>query len=317
MKNLSLILAILLTAVGASGQKPVPSLESVLANTREQIKVYRETFINLVADELKTIESVNASGKVKKSSRVKSELLIYKSDRANSESAELRVVSEVNGKTVPDARKRSDKLLLELSKTSTPLKELEKLERESTRFDRSLLIFGITLNQAAVLSPEVSSAFSFQLGEVELVDGHNTVAIKYLQIAEHPLITFDPKTGSNALMTYELALPDGIDASTLRLGGTLWIDLETFQIRRETRDVAGPPELSIPLLTMRYEYSASDFGILLPKLIFAGFNELKQKKGQFAIANRVTATFAYSNFRKTNVEVKISDSDDPANPANF
>ncbi len=299
-----------MTASGVSAQSAT-SLQRIIEKARSQTAVYHDTFQNLIGDEIKTFETKNERGESGKQVRVRSELLVYRSDKVTNRSSELRIVTEVDGKPVPDAISRSERLLAELGKSTTFFKEIEKLESESGRYDRSIIVYGATINQGAILDPLLQPAVEFSAAPPETIDGREMLVINYVQTVQHPLILFNPSSTLGGLINFDVYLPNGIKASDLRLRGTMWIDSETYQLKREERNVTMPIDTSIPLATMRYDYAPSEFGILLPRSIFVNFNKLKGKPGSYKIKSRDTALLEYSKFRKTNVEIKISDDETP------
>ena len=307
MKVLCLLILTLAAFVAVRPQEPA-SIDKVLVEARKQTIAYREAFANLVGDELKTCVRFNGRGEIKKRSTVRSELLVYQSGKSNG-SAELRVVFEVDGKPVPDAKRRSEKLLEELSKTTTSITELDKLQRESTRYDKSTNIYGVTLNQATVLSPNLRGAIRFETAGTDLIDGRPVFVVKYLQTRPDPLIAFNPSRETGAYITINTNLPKQTSPDQLRLRGTLWVDRDTYQIRREVRDVIIDTDGSQPLLSSLLDYTVSDFGILLPKRIAFVFNDVERKDGRLTVTSKITADFEYSKFRRTNVEITITDSD--------
>lgn len=312
MRIIALSVLSLLFAQIAAAQ--TASTDAVIDQTRLKIAEYRETFANLICDETKTFERVNAEGRVKKRSAVVSDLLVYRANRPGAESSELRVIKQVDGKAVPDARSRGEKLLAELAKTTVALVELNKLQDESTRYDRSVRIYGATLNQASVLNRKIAPSLDFEVGAETEVAGHKVLPIRYLQRSPNPFIAFNPRIDNGAFITINVELPDGSDASELRLRGTIFVDKETFRIRREERDVVLEREMSQPLLSSIHEYADTEFGALLPSRISFTINTVERKKGALVVESRISAVFTYSNYRRTNVDIKITDADPDPQP---
>jgi hypothetical protein len=310
MKIAYALIVILISTVLSAAQT-TNSLERILDGARKQSIIYRETFTDLIGDELKSFERTNQRGEVKKRTTIKSQLLVYRTDGAKAGSAELRIVEEIDGKPVSDAKRRSEKLLEELARPSARLSVLDRLQLESTRYDPSLKIFGATLFQATVLSEQLRSAMRFEEPQTAVINERNVFVVRYLQTTPSPYIAFNTKLSSSAFVTIEIELPDGANASDLRLRGTLWIDQETLQIWREERDVILKDDPSFSFLSSRHDYALSDFGVLLPTSIQFIIKDVKRKKGLIVVTSGVSAKFDYTNFRKTNVEVKISDDEEP------
>lgn len=65
------------------------------------------------------------------------------------------------------------------------------------------------------------------------------------------------------------------------------------------------------VLSTVFEYQGGDFEILVPKRIFLTLYRIKKENGNdFATSKAATAEFEYSNFRKTNVEIRILDDEE-------
>ncbi|MEP7075872.1 MAG: hypothetical protein ABI878_08675, partial [Acidobacteriota bacterium] len=93
-----------------------------------------------------------------------------------------------------------------------------------------------------------------------------------------------------------------------RLRGTLWIDVSTFQIRGEHRELTVQPDgvgKPMPVIVNDFEFQSSDFGILTPKRITHIQSRLMDK-GQEA-AKEIRLTLDYANFSRPDVEVKSSE----------
>ncbi len=300
---------LLMSAAAGAAFGQIVDGDGPLDRTAEQSAIFRETFRNLIADESKTFASFGKDGNPGKRTTVKSALLIYvsKADRP----AELRVVKEVDGTPIPDAAKRGEEFLAEMDRVKTDESLLKKLEKESTRHDPTYTIYGLALHQGNVLDPWLRKAFMFAPAGESVIDGHRVMAFSYAQSAPNDYVAFNskPPDSSKPALIFDLDLPKSVKRSDLRLFGTIWVDVETYRIRKEERGVYFDAEKSVPLLTERFEYADSEFGILLPRSISLVFNELKRKDGKYTIRSHDSVLFEYSNYRKTNVEVKISDDD--------
>ncbi len=307
-----LLFAILFSiAVAGAAFGQVVDGDSPLDKTAKQSALFRETFRNLIADESKTFDSFGSDGTLDRRTTVKSALLIYVSKAGRP--AELRVVKEVDGQPIPDAAKRGEEFLAEMDRVQTDESVLRKLQRESTRYDPTYTIYGLALHQGNVLDPGLRKAFSFTASGESVIDGRRVIVFNFEQTAQNDYVAFNSKPPENSkpALIFDLDLPKSVKKSALRLHGTIWIDAETYQIRKEDCGVYFDAGRSVPLLTERFEYADSEFGILLPKTITLVFNEVKRKDGKYTIKSHDSVLFNYSNYRKTNVEVKISDDETP------
>lgn len=318
-KTGSIIFLTLFTAIFVSGQTPTPTatpadMETILKNVEEQTKNYREEFKNLLSEETKSFELFDKNGQVKKRSVVQSNFIIFQSLKDEKISSEYREVFKVDDKNIGDTEKRSNDLFEQLSKAKSVRQELEKIQKESSRYDKHLEISGLTLFQSPILTGGVRESFEFRIAGNEAIDGANILIIEYRQIKPSPYILIDEKSAdeSRAVLNFNLDLPKPLNKSNVFLRGKLWIDAQTFQLRREERELTANLENNAkPIVILRdeYQYQPSDFGILVPKKITYAFYLIKSKdKGASVTANLDTkATFEYGKFRKSNIDVKIED----------
>ncbi|MGC2234878.1 MAG: hypothetical protein WA584_01785 [Pyrinomonadaceae bacterium] len=312
----SVIIFILLSALFAFGQteNPPADMETILKKTEAQTNNYRDEFKNLLSEETKTFELFDKDGQVKKRSVVQSNFIIFQSLKDEKISSEYRDVFKVDDKNIGDSQKRSADLFEQLSKAKSVRQELEKIQKESSRYDKHLEISGLTLYESPIIAGGVRESFEFRISGNETLDGADVLVIEYRQIKPSPYILIDEKNAneSQTVLNFKLDLPKLLNKSNVFLRGKLWIDVQTFQIRREERELTANLENGAkPIVILRdeYEYQASDFGILVPKKITYTFYTVKSKdKGANVIANLDTkATFEYGKFRKSNIDVKIED----------
>jgi hypothetical protein len=294
---------------------PKPTLDSILAQAQLKSENYRETFKNLLADELKTFEDFDKNGNSDEKTTVKSSFLVYQSGKNAKSTAELRNVLEVNGKLIPDSQKRGEEFLAELDKQTTLESELKKLESEGLKYDKTWRINGLTLNQAVALAPNLRSFFDFKLDGTENIEGSDYYIVSYLQTKKSPNILVNEKdktTSGELTVSFNFDVPGDLKKTNFFLRGKLWIDAKTFQIRREERELISQSNEPLILLANVFEYQSSDYGILVPKNITLTIFKAKKEKGgnRFLTLKDNNINFEYSKFRQTNVDVKILD-DEP------
>lgn len=288
---------------------PQPPLNRILDETQKQSENYRETFKNLLADELKTFEEFDKKGNPDKKSTVKSSFLVYQSGKNAKTTAELRNVLEVNGKLIPDSQKRGEEFLAELDKQTTLESELKKLEKESSKYDNSWTVYGLTLNEAVSLAPNLRPNFDFKLIGTENYQGNEVYVVSYQQTKKSPNITVDNKNLSpdQFYLSFGLDLPGSLKKEGVFLRGKLWIDAKTFQIWREEQELTAQVSQPLVVLSTIFEYQTSDYGILVPKNIVLTVYNAKKDGGKYITVKDTTIGFEYSKFRQTNVDVKILD----------
>ena len=306
---------IIFNSVTVFAQNSADSLLMILTESQKKTEFYRETFKNLLADELKTFEEFGKNGNSDKKTTIKSSLLVYQSGKIANATAELRNVLEVNGKLIPDSQKRGEEFLAELDKQTTLESELKKLESDGLRYDTTWRVSGLTLNQGVVLAPNLIRFFDFKLEGKENLQGNEVYVISYQQTKKSPNILVNEKdklTTAEFTVGFDLDIPNKLKKTDFFLRGKLWIDSKTFQIRREERNLTAQTTEPIVLVSNLFEYQASDYGILVPKNISLTIFKAKKEKGndKYSTVKHTKISFEYSRFRQTNVDVKILD-DDP------
>jgi hypothetical protein len=287
------------------------SLETILSEAEKQAQNYQLEFRNLLADETKTFETYNKNGEVKDKDVVESTFLVYQSSRNEKVSSELRNVVRVNGNAVPDSQKRSEQLLGELQKQTTLEKELQKLQSEGARYDKTLEINGMTLSEAVVLSNNLRPFFDFQLQGRENFKSREVYVVNYRQTRKSPYVSLNTKDArpGELSLNFDLSLPGSLKKADAFLRGKLWIDANTYQIWREERELTVQDPNPVVLLTTVLEYQMSDYGILVPKQISLETNTVKKQSNQYTAVKDMRVNFDYSKFRKTETDVKIIDDD--------
>jgi hypothetical protein len=299
---------------GVSGlprQQNVLPVGMILTGADKQRQNYREEFKNLLAEEKKTFETYDKNGALKKQTIVESTLLVYQSPKDKTISSELRNVLRVDGKTLPDSQQRSEELFAELGKTSTIERELEKIQSEGSRYDKTLEITGLTVSEAVVLSDNLRPYFDFKLAGNENYQGNDVYVVSYQQTKKSPniLVNGDSKSLNGPGFNFKLSVPGSLKKEDAFLRGKLWIDAKTLQIWREERELTVGTSNPVVLLATTLEYQPSDYGILVPKQISVLSNDIKKDSNQYMAVKDTRVNFDYSKFRKTETDVKILDDD--------
>jgi hypothetical protein len=288
-----------------------PNLETILSEAQKQSEAYRESFRNLLAEETKTFEQFDKNGNLEDKTVIKSNFLVYQSGRDAKVTTELRNVVEVDNKLVPNSQQRSNEFLSELEKEKTAEKELQKIQSESSKYDKTLEVFGFTLNEAVVLNPKIRSFVDFKLLGAENYQGSEVFVVSYQQTKKSPYIIVNDKmnVSGNPAFEFKIDVPGALKNADKFLRGKLWIDAKTFQIRREEQELTVQAQEPVIVLSSIFEYQSSDYGLLVPKRIFVTFYDLKKQKGdgKYVAVKDTSVNFDYSKFRQTNVEVQILD----------
>lgn len=299
----------------ACGQNEPPTInpEMIVKRAAEQTIVYEEEFKNLLAKETKTVERFDKNGTAKDRTIVESNFIVYQSLRDKKVISEFRNIIKVDDKIVANSEKTPDEFFLQIQKTGSVEKELEKVQKESSRYDKNLEIQGLTLLQAPILSDNLRPYFDFQLVGTETIQGNEVFIISYRQTKKSPYISINEKnTKTNELsLNFGLDVPGSLKKSDVFLRGRLWIDQKTFQLWREERELTAQTENPVVILKTDFEYQPSDYGILVPKQIVLSQFDVKngKQKNTYTSAKNTQVNFDYSRFTKANVEVKILDDD--------
>lgn len=292
---------------------PTPvDLEMILTEAEKQTAFYQETFKDLLATETKTFEEYDKNGALDNETIIESNFLVYQSAKDANRTSELRNVLKVDDKLIPDSQVRADRFLGELGKTKTLEKELEKLQDEGLRYDKTVRIINFTLYEAITLAKNLRPFFDFKLVSTENFEGSEVFVVSYQQTRKSPFITIDEKESKEPGIKadFDINLPGALKKNEKFLRGKLWIDAKTFQIWREERQVTVQAN-STSLIAQEtvFEYASSEFGILVPKRITFTDNNLKKisKDNNYSAVKDTKVTFDYSKFKKTSVEVNIID----------
>lgn len=288
-----------------------PSIETILTESEKQVAKYQETFKNLIAVEIKTTETYNGSGEAKNQNTVESNFLVYQLANNSKITSELRNVIKVDGKPIPESQAKSDQFFAELSKEKTLESELQKIQKESTKYDKSVEALGLTLNEGIILSPNLRPYFDFSLQGIEDYQGSRVYIVSYQQTKKSPYVTLNgtDELSNQPNLAFNFNLPGSLKKADALLRGKFWIDAQTFQIRREDRELTVQAGTPVVLMSNTFEYQPSEYEILVPKQISLVTNNIKKKGDNYVAGKDARITFDYSKFKKSDVEVVILDDD--------
>jgi hypothetical protein len=310
LKNiLCLLFALTLPAASFFGRQSAPPASDAAATAElinraaARMREYRERFKDLTAEETQSVEEYGDEG-LKRRREIVSDLIIYQSQMDSSAAVEYRNVREVDGKAVAGRDRRVEQLFGRLAKADSRKKELERIARESKRYDLNYSVYGMTLNQGWPLDERVSPSFRFTVAGRGRIDGHDVIEVGYEQVS--PIAGQDVK----------LSLPESLKGAELLYRGRLWLDRETARLRREEQEWAlKHPSLATPLTYMRFEFSYGDsrFDILTPTRITAStYSRGRAGAGgapELLLGGRVV--FEYGKFSRFGVGTPDSRLDSP------
>ncbi len=305
VKRSFLILLLIFTASSVGEAQLVEEVtpQEMIDRARARTNVYLETFKNLLSEEKKTFEIYEKSGKIKKRKTVDSTFLVYQLTKEQGRVAEFRNVTAVDGKKVPNVDDRAKDFFEKVVAADNSQKEYERIRDESSRFDEDFAINGLTLFQAIALSDELRGRFRFTMAGRESIGGKTVYVVLFEQIRADPAITVNSPSATN---NYDIEIegPTNVELDA-RIRGKLWIDADTFNVRRELRErTIQPVGLAQPVVVAEdeLEYTDSAFGILTPQTLTHVQYRVRLKDG---VASKDTKIlFEYGKFTQPDVEVK-------------
>lgn len=304
-----------LTSSGLSfGQQPArpepgtAELKELVRRAGISMREYKTGFKDLTAEEEQQVEEYDGQGKLKRQRRIASDLVIYQSQLDPTQVVEYRDVKSVDGVAIKKREARLVSLLNRSAKADSVKKELDRIYRESRRYDLEHSFYGMTLNQGLPLDENARESFQFTLAGREQVNGHDAIVLEYQQVSQTPHITFNLSS-----------LPAPLKGAEALYRGRLWLDAETAQLRREVREMTlRLPSLSHPLVLFRFDldYADSRFGFLTPRRIVVTTNSRGRtgadKKPELLLGGKVT--FEYGAFSRFAVEAPDASLTPPAKP---
>lgn len=312
---LYLLVLLSLTNAGTSfGQQPTQTqpdsaeLEELIRRASLGVGEYKARFRDLTADEDQKVEEYDTEGKIKRQRRVVSELLIYQSQLDTSVAAEYRNVREVDGVAIKKREEKLVNLFKGLAKADSVKKELDRIERESRRYDDRYSTYGLTLHQGELLSEKVRAVIQFTIAGRERVNGRELIVLQYQQVAQSPHLSVE-----------FTSLPPALKGAEPLYRGRLWLDAETAQIRREEREVTlRHSSWSRPLVLWRleFEYVDSGYGILTPRrIVWSAYGRGRtgaDNQPELLLTGKVV--FEYGGFRRFDVNSPDATLNPPAKP---
>jgi hypothetical protein len=309
-RNMFFLIVVLFHSLTAFGQvSPNPNaLEDILFQAEKQTKIYEDTFKNLLAREVKTFEDYDKKGKLRGQLTVESNFIVYQSAKDENSVTEYRNVVKIDGKSVGDDKRTQD-FFDKISKTTTAKQELDEIEAESSRYDKSLTFTGITLFQAPILNAQIRPFFSFRLLGKNVINGNEVFLISYQQTEQNPYILFNNNEREEKKVTlrFELNLPKSIKKPNALLRGKLWIDAKTFSVWREERELTIQPKDTkepLPILQTNFEYQNGGLDALVPKqIVFRDFRVRDDDENLYTLP-RTKVVLDYTNFSKPEVQIK-------------
>ncbi len=310
-KQILSALSILIFTAFTVNAQDVP-LEQFLDKAYGATVKYRETFKNLVAEELRTTDYFNKDETLDDSRKIKSIFIVYQSEKDSSSVYEYRNVTEYNGKNVTRDDDDVVKFFEKLANSDSSKKEAERLREDGVRFDGRFRAFGMALGQGNPLQPFYREFFEFKVVGKEKFEGREALVVEYKQTKPTFRITVNATREEDKKETdgikYDGEISGSFRPTNPRVQGKFWLDAETGQIWRDEYSVTiHPATLSKPVVSANFlnEYQSSEFGILVPKKLRLESYRLKGKNDKtLAKSKKTTITCEYSKFSNANSEIK-------------
>jgi hypothetical protein len=282
-------------AVPASAQSAED--KRFLDQASEQVRKYSETFRDLTATENADMVRFDRTGKVHKERKLRSALIIYRSQKDPRTYSEYRDVEAVDGRELAGHEKRAVKQFGTWATSASVAEELKRISEEGNRYNLGLQTINITLMQGVALWKDCRPGFVIRYLRDEQLNGFRTRVYSFSQTVPCPRVS------------YSLNLPSLLDQSDKLQRGTLWLESSTARLVREERSVyASParmPEVEFKLVYCVLDYGASDFEILTPVSIytesFAFSGKILGRKAEMLPTQSIVQT--YGHFSKFEVEV--------------
>jgi hypothetical protein len=277
-----------------------PKTNEIVRRASEQVKQYREEFRNLLAKEARTFRIFDRKSSLKKQRVIVSNFLVYDLSTTKDQTTEFRNVISVDGNPVSNPDDRAVELFEKVARASTAAKELERIQKESLRYDEEIKMFGLTLFQAIALNEKVRDVIDFEFAGTAKIEGTETFVLKFKQTKPSFYINTSGNPPVDAVLDYEYG---GSKSAESMIDGTLWIDAQTFQVAREERNlrIREKGKNTPALLTSNvFEFEEGRFSIRTPKRISHVEYWVNDDHSN---AKHIEIEYDYSAFTRPDVEV--------------
>jgi hypothetical protein len=258
---------------------------------------YKSLFRDLTAEEKRVFELYDKkTGEIEYRRQTVSDLIVYASQHDSEKFAEYRNVREVDGRPVKKQLERAEKLFDRVSKADSPGKELERVNRESARYDLDTQFTGYTIFNAFATWSKLRRFFKYEFAGRERLGDQELVVIRFEQTE-----FVENLFGLNHYRKPNVTGP--------LMRGQYWIDPQTGRLWRDRheiffRDNARPR--TFKAIEADYDFTTGDQGIWLPRrILFQYFNPLKSDKDfpvEMFLSVRITSE--YGPFRRFEVKTR-------------
>jgi hypothetical protein len=292
----SLCLVLLLASTGQA-QQPDAQLTALLERIGVNAENYTKTFKDLTAEERRHFELFGPDDKLEAQHRIVADLIVYQAQRNPNRAIEFRNIREVDGAPVKQQTERLEKLFERLTKDDSADKEMQRILKESTRYDFGYQLSGYLFYKAMASWKKTQPLFKFENAGPERVGERELLRVNFEQMQFKPDLfglshIFDPAKFVGPLMR-----------------GRYWIDLTTAEIWREHHEIFFRDNQSAAthkVIEVDFDFTPSKYEVFLPqRVVLQFFRPAKAKKAAPVTMYRtVKVVSEFSDFRRFNIEGK-------------
>ena len=279
-----------------------PQLEKLLEAAGKLAEEYTSAFTSLTAEEVRVFQLYEKSGRPAQRRHVVSDFVIYQSQQDPNRRTEYRSVRKVDGANVGGPEFRVERVFAGAAKADSVAKELDRVNREGTRYDFGYQLTGYTVHKGLALLPGARHSFRFEVTAREQVNGRDAFVVAFEQT--------EPRDD-----LFRVNLPKELNPSGARLRGRLWLDTATAQLVRDHSEIVfSSPYAAEPLVLVstEYDFAPSEFGVWLPRQITLNYYKSlrvnrEQKAAEMYRSARVVSEYkGFKRFRVNVGEEKVS-----------
>lgn len=311
MKRLAVISLLFLLAICCLPafvfSQELPNAADVLSSALAALREYQITFRNLTATETRGFEIFDSAGHLKMRRQVISIFIVFPLAQNPNSAEEFRHIIAVDNKPVADAEKRAESFFEKIARSQNDAHLRQQIQKESLRFD-PVEVIGYTTSPGICLFENLRNFFRYDEVGDEILDGHRTIRIYCEQNFATDAIRL---SRPGARPDSNVAADIDSDGQTehlgdLRLRASLWIDRDTFRLRREIREFSVlnyKTQKRSVIQHAEFTFRDSGFGILTPQRILIDlFRPLRKR---FEMSREARIEILYSEFSKPDVEIKF------------
>lgn len=304
-----MLISVIVFSVNFHAQETL--LDNLLKMAEKSSRNYVESFKNLIAEEIKTIETFKKDQSLDKRRIVKSNFIVYQLQNGE-QISEFRSVLEYNGKPVSQSDAEVEKFFQKLAKSNNKDEAFRRIKKESVRYDGNFVVWGMTLSKDFLVQEKVRKIFDYKIIGREKFAERDVYVVEYRQKEYSPLVLVNATDEELKMETksvrFDTVISDKLKPTNPRLNGKMWIDVKTGEIwKNEYQVMIQPKILDKPILANEsyYEYQPSKFKIAVPKtIVITSYRTFGEPGKNLIVAKFASTTLNYSKFNELNSEAK-------------